>query len=141
MLKYIVPPLALVALVGCNPPETHDDLGQACLGPVQAYDTGNVVVLEPGDAPEVTVIFSRCASGSVEWSEKSCSVTTEGTDITVTSFAKSVAPTAQTDDCNVISVECGTVEVEEGDYTLSYGEGSTSFSVPYDGGSICAENG
>ena len=141
MLKYIVPPLALVALVGCNAPEKHDDLGQACLGPVQAFDTGDVVVLEPGDTPEVTVVLSRCASGSVEWSEESCSVTTEGTDITVSSFAKSVTPNAQTDDCNWIALECGTVELEEADYTLNYGQGSTTFSVPYDGGSICAENG
>lgn len=141
MLKYILPPLALVALVGCNPPEKHDDLGQVCLGPVQAYDTGAVVVIEPGDAPEVTVVFDWCASGSVEWSEQSCSVTTEGNAITVTSFAQTITPKTQTDDCNWISLECGTVELNEGDYTLRYGEASTEFSVPYDGGSICVENG
>ncbi len=133
---------AATALMGCMTTDKHDDLGQVCLGDVEAWDTGVDLVIEPGDSPAVTVIFSTCTSGSVDWSDQSCLIEVSDGEIHVTTYARTRTPRgAQTDDCNWVSWDCGSVDLEEGEYTLVYGSGEESFAVPYQGNSICAQNG
>lgn len=133
---------AAVTLAGCMKIDKHEDLGQACLGDVEAWDSGADLVIAPGDPTAVTVVFSTCSSGSVDWTDQSCVLEVSDGEIRVTTFVRTLTPRrAQTDDCNWVSWDCGTVELDEGDYTLVYGAGEEPFGVPYEGGSICVDNG
>ncbi len=60
--------------------------------------------------------------------------------LVVTSYAERIDLNGdQTDDCNIISTTCTSPALAEGAWTVSYGEGSTSFDVPYSGEMPCAE--
>ncbi len=88
----------------------------------------------------VTVVFSECASGSVQWTDQACSVEVSGGEVVVTSSVRRSAPRTQTSDCNWVTWDCGTVELGGGDHTLVYGTGEESFTVPHDGPPVCARN-
>lgn len=124
----------------CDRSETHEDLGQACLGEPQPWDTGTVLVIGADDAAPVTVIFSTCSSGSTDWSEQSCEVDLSAGRITVTTSVKTHTPKTATADCTWVDWDCGTVDLPAGDYSLVYGGSKVEFSVPYDGSPICVEN-
>jgi hypothetical protein len=140
MKRTLMAACIALALVGCMRIEKHDDLGQACLGEVEAWDTGSVAI-EAGEPTPVTVVFSECSSGSVDWSEQGCTVEVQDGDVLVTTFVRSATPRrAQTDSCNWVSWDCGTVELDEGEHTLTYGAGQTTLDVPYAGAAVCVEN-
>ncbi len=139
--------LLLPLMLGCDSADELIDVGSACItaeGDYDAwddYEDGNTTQLLADAAAIVTVVLAECESGSFEFEDVSCTVTEEGGTLTVTSSAIRIPPKGgdQTDDCNVISVECDTPALAAGDWSLSYGGGSAAFTVPHDGEAPCAE--
>lgn len=132
--------LAVALACACARTRRYEDLGRACLGDADPWDTGAEVSIPGGDATPVTAVLSECASGSTRWLDQTCTATVEGDRITVTTTGKTKTPRTITADCNTIAMPCGTVEIPAGDYTLVYGAAEQTFTVPYDGVAICAGN-
>lgn len=142
-----LPWLLLPALVGCgvlpfSPGKRvdHVDLGTACLGEPDPWDTATTLTIDADDTVPVTVVFSQCSSGSVEWIDPTCSVDSDGGRIVVTTEVTTRTPNLTTSDCQWIEHDCGTVTLSASDFTLVYGNGKQTFTVPYDGPSLCARN-
>lgn len=139
--------LLLPLLLGCDNTEELIDVGSACItaeGDYDAWDDdgdGNTTQLLADAAAVVTVVLAECESGSFEFEDVVCAVESDGSTLTVTSSATRIPPKGgdQTDDCNIISVECDTPALAAGDWSLSYGGGSDAFEVPHDGAAPCTE--
>ena len=135
---------AALFLAGCATSHSYEDLGRACIGEPKApwglEDTAEPLIIADGDTVPVVAVLSDCSSGSTDWLNQVCEATVKGDRIEVTSSGKTKTPRSQTDDCQWITQDCGTVTLTGGDWTLAYGTGEVSFAVPYDGATICAEN-
>lgn len=146
MLRHSPLLLLLVACGGSTDsasPEIvdHTDLGQACLGVPEPFGSGQATVQVDADgtAP-ITVIFSECSSGSVDWIDPTCTASVEGDQLVVTTTVTTSTPNLQQSDCGWIAHDCGTVTLPAGDFTLVYGAGEQTFTVPYDDTVLCAVN-
>jgi hypothetical protein len=137
-MRTLLACLVLVVLSACQRTNV-DNTGRACLGGVTAWDTGSEFTMEDGDEVPIVIVLSPCESGSVEYKKQSCVVETSNGDVSVSSTARRVAPRMQTNDCQFVSMDCGTISVSEGEGTLEYGGNSVEFTVPYTGPSVCVE--
>lgn len=131
--------LTLALLAGCD---TYNDLGNTGMVCVQnegdAFDpygwyttgtpTGDVLV--PGPST-LHVVLDSCHSSSVSNESATCAVAIDGSTLEVTSEGGYDPPRgAQNDDCNMLVATCAGPELVEGDYTLTYGGDTLTFTVP-----------
>lgn len=131
-----------LGLVGCG--ERWIDEGAACVPEAVPFfaDTGATTSIVAGEPSTVTVVFSACSSGSVDWRRPSCEATVDGTTLTVTSRVIHEAPLfGMTMDCQFVTTTCPTPVLDAGEWTLVYGDEAADFTVPWDGPPVCAGEG
>lgn len=121
--------------------EQVDDRGEACLVDLTSAPYGTAITLEAGEAATVRVAFDNCAPCGEDL-QSSCTVTREGATLRVEATASWLPLEG---DCPAICqlwfTECTSGPLEEGDYTLVYGDGAAAFTVPVTGDLVCAPAG
>lgn len=148
--------LLLLAAACGTPPVTYEardltDAGEACLvesAATTAFEPPASVDLSAGGAT-VLVTFGSCAPACVRNLVTDCTATATagagGTTIAVTATTTWEEPAeGQEVECATICGEWAArcaVALEEGDYTLTYGNRDASFQVPYTGAPPCADAG
>lgn len=112
-----------------TPPVTED------WQPVSYVDEGEVCFTQGDPDVNVTVTVQDCMSSSCSRAfAGSCTVTVDGTDITVTSdlhWEDNVADNAScTDDCGIPSATCTLPALADGTYQVTIGGTTTTLVVP-----------
>lgn len=97
-------------------------------------DDGHVCV-ENDEELEVRVNFNACLSGSCDSVEDSgCEIAVDADTVTVTSFleikTEYEAGQGCTADCGVVSTECSTDALEDGEYTVVHGDHTMTLTIP-----------
>jgi len=124
-LRFVLPLLLLTAACNGSSDTVLDDVGLACAEGIADA------------ALPVTVDFQSCLSSSCDHLQSAeCTVTLDGTTLTVEATATIHHPDNPTNtctaDCGSAFAECETPILAEGTYTLVYGDQSTELVVPTD---------
>lgn len=142
MIRLLLPALVVLAACDSDTVTTLENPGRACLV-ADAADVGmfeqpgNTTLAADAEAV-VVVVVSDCSSGSVQW-ENVCSAMVNGADIEVAATAISTAPSAQTADCQVVTVACPVAALGAGTYSLNYAGVEAPITIPYTGEPICVD--
>ena len=138
-LKIVPCAIGLALLVACADRDRLRDPGSVCIGDVPNFvDDDPQVGLTGSGATTLTILAGECVSGSTDWLRQECTVTQTDDGVLQVQFrVVRVSPLSQTMDCNFVTFDCGEVELDEGTWTLEYGDSDQTFTVPYSGPSIC----
>lgn len=132
----------LWVLGACTTRDRLVDPGSACIGAVPNFiDEDPQIVIDGTDETSITLLVSGCSSGSTQYLRQTCEVVDAGENtLEISGFTVARTPASVTADCNVVTIECGSFDLADGDWTVLYGEGETTFTVPYAGPAICVES-
>ena len=133
----------LGALAGCTKYVKHDNEGVACVGTAEAVsaaagtgDEGQYFVA--GDPVVITVVFpSGCDDGCAIDQAAACQVSLHRNKITLDAVASYKLPASCDQDdgvCTPLYTTCETDALEEGSYTLIWGDSAVTFTIPDDVG-------
>jgi hypothetical protein len=143
VLLALVAPLAAVSLLSaCTDTVALDDAGTACLSAEDAWWTPEPQTFEADTPITVTVVLAECLSSSCSSErEGTCDVAVTGDHIVISGHGSYVDESGPgrscTDDCINIEATCEVPALDEGTYTVAYGDDEISLEIPSLTGAYC----
>jgi hypothetical protein len=142
--------LLFACLVGCVTHVEFEDQGEVCLfSRAVAGDSlqdqfwpwrNDSTAFHSGDVVLVRVVFDDCISACSQEREASCTVTRDGTEITLHSrghYEKDTGPGSCTSNCKTLVADCTIGPLPDGSYTVRHGEQTYQLGIPSSDVPIC----